>query len=69
MDARAEIGDEMTEGAGLPALVEPIEALGHAIGRRGDLIGIDRVALLAPAAAASQTISASPRRSVSGSSR
>jgi hypothetical protein len=44
--ARPEVRHEVPERAGLPALVERLEALRHAIARRGDLIGIDRVELL-----------------------
>ena len=45
--ARAEVGHQIAERSGLPALVQRVEALGHAVGRRRDLIGVDRVELLA----------------------
>jgi hypothetical protein len=43
--ARAEVGHQVAERARLPALVERLEALGHAVGRRRDLVGVDRVEL------------------------
>jgi hypothetical protein len=46
MHARAEIGHQITEGAGLPPRVERIEAFRHTVGRGGDLIRVDRVELL-----------------------
>jgi len=46
MDACAEVGHEVPERSGLPPLIERLEALGHAIGRRRDLIGVDGVELL-----------------------
>ena len=46
MHARAEVRHEIAERARLPALVERVEALRHAIGGRRDLIGVDRVELL-----------------------
>src|SRR5881275_2445472 len=46
VDALAEVGHQVAEGAGLPPLVERLEALGDAVGGRRDLIGIDRVELL-----------------------
>ena len=46
MHARAEVRHQVAERAGLPALVERLEALGHAVGGRRDLIGVDRVELL-----------------------
>ena len=46
MHARAEVRHQVAERAGLPALVERLEALRHAIGRRRDLVGVDRVELL-----------------------
>ena len=49
MDAGTEIGHQIAERAGLPAFVERLEALGHAIGGGRDLIGVDRVELLFPA--------------------
>jgi hypothetical protein len=45
MDARAKIGHQVAERSGLPALVERVEALGHAVGCRRNLIGVDRVQL------------------------
>ena len=45
MDAVAEVRHEMPKGTGLPFLVERLEALGNAVGRRCNLIGIDGVAL------------------------
>src|SRR5262245_13970406 len=45
MNAGAEIGHQVAEGAGLPPFVESLERLRHAIGGRGDLVGVDRVAL------------------------
>jgi hypothetical protein len=47
MDALAEVGHEVAERAGLPALVKPVEALGDAIIGRRDLVGVDGVQLLA----------------------
>src|SRR5206468_1692705 len=44
-----EIGHEIAEGPGLPALVQAVERLRHAVGRRGDLVGVDGVALLSRA--------------------
>src|SRR2546428_11933431 len=41
-----EIGHQVTEGARLPACVEMVEALGDAVVRRRDLVGIDGVELL-----------------------
>jgi hypothetical protein len=46
MHPGAEIGHQMAEGTGLPALVQRLEALGDAVGRGGDLVGVDRVQLL-----------------------
>ena len=46
MHAGAEVRHQVAERSGLPALVERVEALRDAIGRRRDLIGIDRVELL-----------------------
>ena len=46
MHARAEVGHQVAERSGLPALVERLEALGDAVGRRRDLVGVDRVELL-----------------------
>ena len=43
--AAAEIRHEIAERADLPPLVERVEALGHAVGRRRDLVGVDRVEL------------------------
>jgi len=45
VDPRAEVGHQVAERAGLPALVESVETLGHAVGRRRNLIGVDRVEL------------------------
>ncbi len=45
--ALAEVGHQVAEGPCLPPLVEGLEALGDAVGRRSDLVGVDRVALLA----------------------
>ena len=59
--ARAEVGHQVAERAGLPALVERLEALGHAVGRRRDLIGVDRVELPRLPAGSSD-----PRRSARG---
>ncbi len=47
MDPRPEIRHQVPKRTGLPALVERLEALGDAVRRRSDLIGIDRVQLLA----------------------
>ena len=47
MHALAKVGEEVAEGAFLPPLVERVEALGDAVGRRGDLVGVDRVELAA----------------------
>ena len=44
--ARAEVGHQVAERAGFPLLVERLEALGHAVGGRRDLIRVDRVAFL-----------------------
>src|SRR5262249_58358327 len=45
----AEVRHEVAEGSRLPALVEGVEALGDAVIPRRDLVGVDRVALLAGA--------------------
>ena len=45
VDASAKVGHQVAERPGLPALVEGVEALGHAVGRRRNLIGVDRVEL------------------------
>ena len=47
VDALPEVGHQVTEGAGLPALVERLQALGHTVRGRSDLVGVDRIALLA----------------------
>ena len=44
--ARAEVRHQVAERSRLPALVERLEALGHAVGGRRDLIGVDGVELL-----------------------
>ena len=44
---RAKIRHQIAERPGLPALVERLEALGHAVGRGRDLIRIDGVEFLA----------------------
>ena len=44
--ARAEVGHQVAERAGLPALVERLEALGHAVGGGRDLVGVDGIELL-----------------------
>src|SRR5581483_8424511 len=49
MDALAEVGHQIAERSGLPALVERVEALGYAVGGRRNLIGVDGVELF-PAA-------------------
>ena len=46
MDAGAEVGHQIAERAGLPPLIEGLEALGHAIRGRCDLIRVDGVQLL-----------------------
>ena len=46
VDARAEVGHQVAERSRLPALVERLEALRHAVGGRRDLIGVDGVELL-----------------------
>jgi len=46
MNACAKVGHQVAERARLPAFVQRLEALGHAVGGRRDLIGIDRVELL-----------------------
>ena len=56
--ARAEVRHQISERTGLPALVERLEALRHAVGGRRDLIGVDRVELLRAGRAPSD-----PRRS------
>jgi hypothetical protein len=43
VDASAEIGHQISKRAGLPTLVERGEALGYAVGRRRNLVGVDRV--------------------------
>ena len=43
---RAEVRHQVAERPGLPSLVERLEALGDAVGRRRDLIGVNRVELL-----------------------
>ena len=45
--AGAEVRHQVAERARLPALVERLEALGHAVGGRRDLIGVDGVEFLA----------------------
>src|SRR5262245_38212380 len=45
MDAGAEIGHQVTEGAGFPPFVEGFERLRYAVRGRSDLVGIDGVAL------------------------
>ena len=60
--ALAEVGHQIAERAGLPAFVERVEALRHAIGGGRDLIGVDRVELLS-GVRGSQKISARPRTS------
>ena len=45
VDARPEVGHQVAERARLPPLVEGLETLGHAVGRWGDLVGVDRVEL------------------------
>ena len=47
MHAGAEVGHQVAERPRLPALVERLEALRHAVGGRRDLVGIDGVELLA----------------------
>ena len=42
---RAEVRHQIAERSGLPALVERLEALGHTVSRRSDLIGVDGVEL------------------------
>src|SRR5690606_23919402 len=42
----AEVRHQVAERSGLPALVQRLEALGDAVGGRGDLIRVDRVELL-----------------------
>ncbi len=44
--AGAEVGHQVAERPGLPALVQRVEALGHAVGRGRDLVGVDGVELL-----------------------
>src|SRR5438874_2318651 len=51
MHARAELGHQVAERARLPALVERLEALRHAVFRRRDLVGVDGIELLAGAPA------------------
>ena len=41
VDACPEVGHQVPERSGLPPLVERIQTLGHAIGRRSDLVGVD----------------------------
>jgi len=48
--ALSEIGHQESERAGLPALIERIEALGHAVLGRSDLVRVDGVELLPGAA-------------------
>ena len=43
MNTGAKVGHEIPEGARLPSFVQCLEALGNAVGRRRDLIGIDGV--------------------------
>ena len=45
VDPLAEVRHQVAERAGLPALVERVEALGDAVGGGSDLVGVDRVAL------------------------
>jgi hypothetical protein len=45
MNARAEVRHQIPERTRLPALVEGGQALGHAVGRRGDLVRVDGVQL------------------------
>src|SRR5262249_26996230 len=46
VDAGAEVGHQVAERARLPALVQRLEALRHAVGGGRDLVGVDRVQLL-----------------------
>jgi hypothetical protein len=46
MDALSKVGHQVTEGAGLPALIEVVEALRDAVVRGRDLVGVDRIELL-----------------------
>src|SRR6185503_14675234 len=43
MHAGAEVGHQIPEGASFPAFVEGFERLRHAVGGRGDLVGVDSV--------------------------
>ena len=64
VDPLAEVGHQIAERSRLPALVERLEALRDAVGRRGDLVGVDGVELarvLVPGSLGSQKISAVPR--------
>jgi len=46
VDALPEAGHEITEGAQLPALVEPLQTFRNAVVGRRDLIRVDGVELL-----------------------
>jgi hypothetical protein len=43
VDALAKVRHQVAERSGLPLLVEGVEAFGHTVGRRRDLISVDRV--------------------------
>ena len=45
--AGAEVRHQVAERSGLPALIQRLEAFGHAIGGRRDLVGVDGIELLA----------------------
>src|SRR5215203_354987 len=47
MNAGTEIGHQIAEGANLPSFIEGFKRLGHAVGGRRDLVGVDGVPLLA----------------------
>ena len=46
VDTFTKIGHQIAERSGLPPFVERVQALGDAVGGRGNLIGVDRVELL-----------------------
>jgi hypothetical protein len=45
VDPLPEVGHQVAERTGLPAFVEGLECLRHAVGGRRDLVGVDGIAL------------------------
>ena len=63
MNTGAKVGHEIPEGARLPSFVQCLEALGYAVGGRGDLIGIDGVEFAAVSGASELRIPENQRTS------